>query len=137
MKGVYPPKHVLIVEDNPVNQKVLSRHLKGAGHTFFVASNGKEAIDKVETGEIFDVILMDIQMPVMNGLESTQLIRARETKLGLPTVPIVGLSGNATKEDMQRAREAGMMDFIPKPYQKEDLFRRMNTYAKLSPQKPS
>ena len=101
---------ILVVEDNLVNQKLLQVVLKNLGCAAEVASNGQVAIEKVRTDK-FDLILMDLQMPVMGGLEATQFIRSQISK----TVPIIALTAAATKEDEMNSLVAGMNDFITKP----------------------
>ena len=106
---------VLLVEDNPVNQKVAVRLLDRLGVEVEVASNGREGVEAV-TARDFDIVLMDCQMPVMDGYEATREIRARGYRL-----PIVALTANAMKGDAERCRAAGMDDFLSKPVRKQDL----------------
>eukprot|EP01113_Clastostelium_recurvatum_P026211 TRINITY_DN3146_c1_g1_i2.p1 TRINITY_DN3146_c1_g1~~TRINITY_DN3146_c1_g1_i2.p1 ORF type:complete len:344 (+),score=70.46 TRINITY_DN3146_c1_g1_i2:152-1183(+) len=123
------PRRILIVEDNILNQKVLRRHLTAAGHTCVVANNGQEAIDALEPGfaagnllAYFDVIFMDLEMPVMNGRDATRIIRQRERERGVvSTIVIIGLSGNARQSQIEGAMELGMQHFIVKPYNKLEL----------------
>ncbi len=102
---------VLVVEDTRANQAIVDRALTRRGHSVELAANGREAVDLV-TREDFDVILMDLQMPVMDGFQATAAIR------GLPgggQVPIIALTAYATSDDRDRCRAAGMDDFLPKP----------------------
>jgi predicted ATPase/signal transduction histidine kinase/CheY-like chemotaxis protein len=115
----------LVCEDNSINQKVIARILEQGGHTFSIANNGKEALDLHEK-EKFDLILMDIEMPVMNGCEATKAIRAREQQLGMYTI-IVGISGNARKEKIEAAFECGMDDYLIKPIRKDEVYRMIDT----------
>ncbi len=101
---------VLVVEDNMVNQKLIVLVLKNLGCEADVASNGQVAVEKVRTGR-YDLVLMDLQMPVMSGYEATQIIRDRISK----TLPILALTAAAMKEDEQKSLAAGMNDFIAKP----------------------
>ncbi|MDP2794501.1 MAG: response regulator [Sulfurisoma sp.] len=112
--------HVLVAEDNPVNQKVAGALLKKQGHEFTLAGNGRIAVE-LSAAAPFDVVLMDVQMPEMGGIEATRLIRRRETEKGLPRLPIVGLSANAMIGDRERALEAGMDDYLTKPLRAEAL----------------
>jgi two-component system sensor histidine kinase/response regulator len=105
---------VLLVEDNPVNQKVAVRFLERMGCTVRVADNGVDAVRACEDNT-FDIILMDMQMPVMDGLTATARIRERETGDGRPNVPIVALTANAMANQLERCMEAGMNDFLTKP----------------------
>lgn len=119
---------VMIVEDNSVNQKVLTRHLTSAGFIISgIAENGKVALELIEKSDIQppDVILMDIEMPVMNGLEATCKIREREKSLNISPIPIVGLSANAAVASVKEAFSAGMNDYITKPYQKTQLCEKI------------
>jgi two-component system sensor histidine kinase/response regulator len=105
---------VLLVEDNPVNQKVAVRFLERMGCAVRVADNGVEAVRACEDNT-FDIILMDMQMPLMDGLTATTRIRERETGDGRPNVPIVALTANAMANQLERCMEAGMNDFLTKP----------------------
>jgi CheY-like chemotaxis protein len=105
---------VLLVEDNAVNQKVAVRFLERMGCTVQVADNGVEAVRACEE-TTFDLILMDLQMPVMDGLTATLRIRERETGDGRPHVPIVALTANAMASQLERCMEAGMNAFLTKP----------------------
>jgi PAS domain S-box-containing protein len=103
---------VLVVEDNPHNQKIINLLLKRIGISAKIANNGREAVDEVATGD-FDLILLDIQMPVMDGLEASRCIRAMHD---LPRQPaIVALTANAFQEDRDAAMAAGMNGYLTKP----------------------
>jgi two-component system sensor histidine kinase RpfC len=104
--------HILIADDNRTNQRVLAKILERAGHRTAVAGNGEEALDALEQAN-FDLVLMDVNMPVMNGLEATKLYRF--TALGLPHLPIVALTADITPEVAQRCTEAGMDACVTKP----------------------
>jgi CheY-like chemotaxis protein len=103
--------HLLLVEDNDLNQLVATERLKLMGITCDIANNGLEAVDMVQKKH-YDAILMDIQMPVMDGLEATRQIRRLE---GKENIPIIALSAAALKKDRDMAIEAGVDDFVPKP----------------------
>ncbi len=121
-----PRFKVLLAEDNLVNQTVVRRMLEKQGHQVKVVANGRLAIDASET-EAFDVILMDIQMPEMDGLRATQEIRARETRLaGSHRLPIVALTANAMTGDRERCLEAGMDRYVSKPVQLDDLLAMLS-----------
>jgi CheY-like chemotaxis protein len=111
---------ILLAEDNPVNQKVAATMLKKRGHGVVIASNGKEALDALDT-ESVDLILMDVQMPGMDGFEATRLIREREKANG-GHIPIVAITAQALTGDRKRCLAAGMDDYISKPIRAEDLF---------------
>lgn len=115
--------NVLLVEDNLINQKVAYYSLVNLGHQIQIAVNGKEAVEKFANGK-FQVILMDVQMPVMNGLEATHEIRNIEENRGIPPdsrVKIIAMTANAMSEDRDRCLAAGMDDYIAKPFKQEEL----------------
>src|SRR5262249_11300875 len=97
---------VLLAEDNPVNQKLAQRLLQKMGHTVVVANNGLEAVEAAGCEE-FDVVLMDVQMPVMGGFEATAALREREKPAG-PRLPIIALTAHAMKGDRERCLGGGM-----------------------------
>lgn len=113
---------VLLVEDNPVNQKIANAMLKKLGLEVSLAGNGDEAVDAV-TMEHFDLILMDLQMPEKDGLQATQEIRA----LG-HTMPIIALTANSTIESQQSCFEVGMVGFISKPFKMESLYQAIQMH---------
>jgi len=110
---------VLIAEDNIVNQKVAYFMLEKQGHLVTGVRDGKEAVEAVDKG-IFDVILMDIQMPNMNGFEATAAIREKENKSGRHT-PIIAMTAHVLKGDREMCLEAGMDDYVPKPLKAAEL----------------
>ncbi len=110
--------NILLVEDNIINQKVASKLLTRWGADFTVAENGQVAIDKVQETD-YDIVLMDIQMPIMDGIKATTMIRAMGGKYA--TIPIVALTASAVLEVRQNALEAGLNDFLTKPFQPENL----------------
>lgn len=105
---------VLLVEDNPINQLVASEMLRLLGAEVVCASDGTEALAAIGDRR-FDLVLMDIQMPGMDGVATTQEIRHREQSRSLPETPIVALTANASNEERQRCLAAGMSDFLVKP----------------------
>jgi CheY-like chemotaxis protein len=114
---------VLLVEDNLVNQKVACRILEKQGHAVVVAQNGRIALDILE-GSDFDLVLMDVQMPEMDGYAATAAIRQREEGTGR-RLPIVALTANAMKGDRERCLEAGMDGYVAKPVQVQLLLREL------------
>jgi len=116
-----PVGRVLVVEDNMVNRKVVKAMLQKQGLAVEVLENGLEALTAITNGMRPDLILMDVQMPIMDGLEATRLIRAWETEKGQPRLPIVALSAAAFAEDQQRCTAAGMDDFLAKPINHAEL----------------
>ncbi len=109
---------VLVAEDNRTNRRVLSKILERAGHECVVVANGEEALDILEKGT-FDIIFMDVNMPVMNGIEATKMFRF--TNLGAPHVPIVALSADVTPETQKACTDAGMDAFQSKPVEANQL----------------
>ena len=122
--------HILLAEDNSFNQQVTIEFLQGAGATVCVANNGKEALDLLSQ-EHFDCVLMDIQMPEMDGLEATRIIRGDPDMAG---IPVIAITANATNEDRERCLAAGMDDFIGKPFKPHVFYA---TLAKWLPVRPS
>jgi CheY-like chemotaxis protein len=114
------PLHVLVVEDNTVNQRVLSLQLERAGHQVRVVGNGQEALD-VLARETFDLVLMDLQMPQMDGVRTTRLIRAREKAFG-GHIAIVAVTANSLPQERQRCLSAGMDDYLIKPTRSAELY---------------
>ncbi|HYL92647.1 MAG TPA: response regulator [Alphaproteobacteria bacterium] len=121
-----PELRVLVAEDNRVNQTVAKRLLESLGHSVTVVENGRQAVETLEHGS-FDLVLMDIQMPELDGLQATAAIRARERKNG-GHVPIVAMTAHAMKGDRGRCLFAGMDDYLAKPVLRQDLARIIDYY---------
>ncbi|MBU1370221.1 MAG: response regulator, partial [Bacteroidetes bacterium] len=114
-----PIKRILLVEDNLINQKVSLQSLRGMGYTVDLAVNGQEAVAKFTESD-YDLILMDIQMPVMDGITATKKIRELEQKQNSkPPISIVAITANSLKDDRQKCLEAGMNEYISKPFNLE------------------
>jgi PAS domain S-box-containing protein len=118
---------ILIAEDSKVNQLVVAQFLKKKKWIADIAQNGKEVLEKLESN-IYDLILMDIQMPEMDGYEATKLIRENEKNTG-SHVPIIALTANATEEDKNKCLEYGMEDFLSKPIKSEKLYSCILKYT--------
>jgi two-component system sensor histidine kinase/response regulator len=118
---------ILLVEDNAVNQLLAMRMLEKRGHTVTVAANGKEALVAV-AANAFQLVLMDVQMPEMDGFEATAAIREREKKSGTH-VPIVAMTAHAMVGDKERCRAAGMDDYLSKPIRPEELSEVLKRYS--------
>lgn len=115
--------NILLVEDNLINQKIVLLSLKKTVKSIELANNGKEALDKFGSAK-FDVILMDIQMPIMNGIVTTKKIRSIEKSTNTHT-PIIAITANALLGDKEECLAAGMDDYISKPFQIETLITKM------------
>jgi two-component system, sensor histidine kinase and response regulator len=118
---------ILLAEDNLVNQEVASVMLQTMGINPRVANNGQEAI-KLLQEDNFDLVLMDCQMPVMDGFEATAAWRQREQDLGLPPMPIIALTANAIVGDRERCLEKGMSDYLSKPFSPEQLYELLTRW---------
>lgn len=106
--------HVLLVEDNPVNRQVAQRILTLLGLSLELAGNGKEALEKIDASQ-FDLVLMDCQMPVMDGYTATRIRRTREAENRLPRIPIIAMTANAMAGDREKCLGAGMDEYLSKP----------------------
>ncbi|MGA0608722.1 response regulator [Caldimonas sp. KR1-144] len=118
--GAAAPRRVLVVDDNPVNQIVVQAMLADLGATARLASSGAEAVSCL-ADERFDLVLMDVEMPGMDGIAATRRIREREAAAGVPGVPVVAITGAERAERWEACREAGMDDFLTKPFQLKRL----------------
>ena len=116
---------ILVAEDNPINTVYISGLLDDLGLNHVAVENGEEAVNKLKQ-EVFDVVLMDIQMPVMNGLEATKYIREELNN----SIPIIALTANAFPEDKKRFFEGGMDGFVTKPFEQKDLMDELTRLLK-------
>jgi PAS domain S-box-containing protein len=118
--------HILLAEDNPVNQKLAVMMLGKAGYTVEVACNGKEAVAAfAKAPDAYDLIFMDVQMPEMDGKAATQTLR----RLGFDKIPIVAMTAHAMKGDREMCIEAGMNDYITKPIKRETVFKMIEKFV--------
>ena len=119
-----PPKdaslHVLVAEDNFLNAQVVKAFLERLGHTSEIANNGLEAVELLEKKD-FDAVLMDIEMPEMDGIEATKVIRARKGKVKNPDIHIIALTAHALKKYEEASYDAGMNDYLTKPVDIDQL----------------
>ncbi len=126
---------ILIVEDNPVNQKLIAFLLARAGYSYEVADNGAVALERLEQGQ-FKLVLMDMMMPVMNGYDATKAIRSNQK---LRNLPVIALTANAMKGEDEKCRAAGCSDYLAKPYSKDQILNaisvqiRKNQAAEANP----
>ncbi len=131
------PLRIMVVEDNPVNQELVCQLLQQLSHEVLVATNGAEAVDLFDSGR-FDVILMDMQMPVMGGVEAAETIRARETRRSWVVaedyhqVYIVAMTANVMPMDRERCLNAGMNDYVAKPIRREELYAALDRAREAS-----
>jgi len=116
-----PAARILAAEDNPTNQLILKSLLEPLGVDLTVVANGREAVE-ISASQTFDLILMDVQMPEMNGVEATQAIRSREAMMHVRPIPILALSANVMSHQVKEYMDAGMTGFIPKPIEAPKLF---------------
>jgi PAS domain S-box-containing protein len=117
---------VLVAEDNFINQTLIGSLLEHLGHQVTVVENGQQAVD-AQRQQVFDLILMDVHMPVMDGLVATRTIRDHEAEQGLAPTPVIALTANNREGDRQRCLRAGMNDFIAKPVSREALLKAFST----------
>jgi CheY-like chemotaxis protein/HPt (histidine-containing phosphotransfer) domain-containing protein len=123
---------ILVVEDHPVNQKVLSHQLQGMGLDFSLAANGIEAIEKFAANR-FDLVLMDWQMPEMDGLEATRHIRRLEAERQVRPTPIIALTANANTGFREHCLAAGANDYLSKPYNESALLALLTHWLPNEP----
>jgi PAS domain S-box-containing protein len=127
------PLRVLVAEDNPVNQRLMLRLLEKRGHKVVLVGNGRDAVAFLDK-ETPDVVLMDVQMPEMDGFEATAAIRAQE-RVGR-RLPILGLTAHALKGDRERCLAAGMDDYLSKPIQPAELFATLERITAVNEEAP-
>ena len=118
---------ILLVEDNPTNQLLAQTQLEQIGYQVQIADNGQAALD-ISARLRFDLVLMDCQMPVMDGLEATRRLRAREVEYGVPRLPVIAMTANAFVSDRDRAFAAGMDDFLTKPFELKNLHQTIQKW---------
>lgn len=120
---------VLLVEDNLVNQQLAIRLLEKWGHEVTLAVHGSQAVERLSAGEHYDMVLMDMQMPVMGGVEATRLIRAHEAEHARARVPIIAMTANAMQGDRELCLEAGMDDYLSKPINQVELAAKLRMFS--------
>lgn len=131
------PMNILLVEDTPANRKVVQRVLNRRGHTLEIAVNGREAIDRFRKSE-YDLILMDVQMPIMDGLQATLAIREIEQESeAVSDVPIVAMTAHSLRGDRQRCLKSGMNGYLSKPIDLHKLIAVVESYARGRDESPA
>jgi CheY-like chemotaxis protein len=128
IRGSRPRYRILLAEDNPINQKVATHILEKRGHAVVTAGDGKKAVAALKGGA-FDLVLMDVQMPRMSGLEATAAIRKAE-RATKAHIPIVAMTAHAMKGDRERCLASGMDEYLSKPLRPEDLFKTIDRVIK-------
>ncbi len=118
--SVDPAVTILLVEDFEPNIAVSGALIQELGYNCDIARSGAEALAKIKAGS-YTAVIMDIQMPEMDGLEATRRLRRNETENNLPATPVIGMTGNATDDDRMFCLKAGMNDFISKPFRLKEL----------------
>ncbi len=126
--------NILIAEDNRTNQLVLRKMLTPTGVQMTFCNDGQAAVDAYRSGQ-FDMVLMDMSMPIMDGLQATRMIRKFESDNDLPPCPIVALTANVMDTDEDACREAGMIDFLTKPVRKQVITKAIATWARRDEQR--
>jgi CheY-like chemotaxis protein len=122
---------ILVVEDNVINQKVMLKILNNNGYHPDVVNNGLEAVEAL-CGKVYDLVLMDIQMPVMNGFEATGAIRNPSNRCKDPQIPIIAVTANAMKDAKKECLDAGMDDYLPKPVDPNALIAMVRQWCDSS-----
>jgi CheY-like chemotaxis protein len=115
---------ILLAEDNVISQELALRFLESKGYTVEIANNGKEALEGLKK-QRFDIILMDLQMPKMDGIEATRAIRNSEDPAFDPEIPIIVVTAHAFEEETEKCIKAGMNSYVTKPYNSEKLFEEI------------
>ena len=135
LRELQPTLDVLLVEDHPINQRLALGLLEKWGHRARLANNGLEAIAMIEDHD-FDLVLMDMHMPEMGGIEATRKIRAREQTLGLKHLPIIAMTAAAMEGDREACLAAGMDDYLAKPVKAGDLLEKLLAHGERVPASP-
>ena len=123
---------LLLAEDNAMNQEIALEMLKDTGYRVTLAENGRQALSALARAE-FDVVLMDCQMPELDGFEATRMLRRQEAQAGCRRTPVIALTANAMSGDRERCREAGMDDYVTKPYSRDKLLAALARWTQPTP----
>lgn len=120
---------VLVVDDNQINRLLINKVISKWGATIEFAENGQEAVEKIEANPHFDVVLMDIHMPVMGGIEATQIIRSKNEDY-YKNLPIIALTASMLNSELNEIASSGMNDYILKPFDPRGLHEKLMKYQK-------
>ena len=122
--------NVLVVDDNHINRLLLKKVMLKWGANADFAENGLQAIEKIESNPNYDVVLMDVYMPEMNGIEATQVIRAKSEPY-FQQLPIIALTASMLSTERSQIDDAGMNDYILKPFDPKNLYDKLSAYQKV------
>ncbi len=125
------PLNILLVEDAKENQIVVKAYLRKMPHTIDIGENGRVGVDKFVSGR-YDLVLMDMRMPVMDGYAATREIRKWEMENGKDATPIIALTAHALADDRQKCLDAGCTDYLTKPLKKVDLLKKLSEYSRIT-----
>jgi CheY-like chemotaxis protein len=123
--------NVLVVDDNQINRLLISKVLSRWGITMEFAENGEQAVEKIENNHNLDVVLMDVHMPVMDGVEATRIIRSKSEPF-YQQLPIIALTASMLISEINEINECGMNDYVLKPFDPKGLFDKLSKYQKVS-----
>ena len=118
---------ILLAEDEHIYQRIIENYIRNLDMQLTIVDNGKKCLDQIEKNN-YDIILMDIIMPELDGIETTQAIREKGIK-----TPIIAVTSNVWKEDEERSIKSGMNDFLPKPFNAQKLFRKIAYWSRHNP----
>jgi len=136
LKETISPLNILVVEDNAINQQLMSKLLEKAGHRALLSPHGLDALERIRAGQHYDLVLMDVQMPIMGGLEATTAIRKWEIEGNHAPLHIIALTANAMAGDREACLTAGMNDYLAKPLKAHELLEKLRERA-VRPQRES
>ncbi|HEY8929012.1 MAG TPA: response regulator [Mucilaginibacter sp.] len=122
--------NVLVVDDNNINRLLINKVLGKWGATADFAENGLQAVEKVTANQNYDVVLMDVYMPEMGGIEATQVIRSKPEAY-FQQLPIIALTASMLSTEREQITNAGMNDYILKPFEPKNLFEKLSAYQKV------
>jgi CheY-like chemotaxis protein len=122
--------NVLVVDDNNINRLLINKVLGKWGAQADFAENGRQAVEKVTTNQNYDVVLMDVYMPEMGGIEATKIIRAQQEPY-FQQLPIIALTASMLSTEKEEISNAGMNDYILKPFEPKNLFEKLSAYQKV------